>query len=285
MYEVFSADYDRFVNWEGRLALELPFLEEALRSVGARRVLDAACGTGRHAVALAQRGFEVVGADLSPEMVARAHAHAEVTGAPVRFAVAGFGTLAEAVGTGFDALLCLGNSLPHLLTEEALRAALADFAACLRPGGLLCLQNLNYDRILARREAWLVPQAHREGEGEWLFLRHYEFEPDGLLTFQVITLRRHAGGEWDQQVLATRLRPWRERELSRALEGAGFHRLQFWGDMQGAPFDPEESGNLVITALRAGASGSRKTSRGCRGAAEGAEGEAGERKARSQPAS
>lgn len=253
MYEAFSEEYDRFVDWEARLRLELPFLEEALQSVDARRVLDAACGTGRHAVALAQRGYEVVGADLSPEMVARARAHAEAVGVPVRFVVAGFGALAPAVGSGFDALLCLGNSLPHLLTEADLAVALQDFAACLRPGGLLCLQDLNYDRVLARREAWLPLQAHHEGGEERFFLRHYEFEADGLLTFQVVILRRHATSEWGQQVLATRLRPWRERELGLALEEAGFHRLQFWGDMQGAPFDPEESGNLVVTALRAGA--------------------------------
>ncbi|MBC7223655.1 MAG: class I SAM-dependent methyltransferase [Anaerolineae bacterium] len=255
MYETFSQDYDRFVDWEARLRLELPFLEEALQSVGARRVLDAACGTGRHAVALAQQGYEVVGTDLSPEMVARARAHAQATGVSVRVEVAGFGTLAATVGTDFDALLCLGNSLPHLLTEEDLAAALRDFAACLRPGGALALQNLNYDRILARREAWLPLQAHREGEDEWLFLRHYEFDPDGLLTFQVVVLRRQPTGEWNQQVLRTKLRPWRERELSHALEEAGFHRLQFWGDMQGGPFEPEESGNLVVTALRAGAGG------------------------------
>ena len=267
MYEVFSQDYDRFVDWRARLALELPFLEEALRSVGARRVLDAACGTGRHAVALAQRGYEVVGADLSPEMVAQARSYAQATGVPVRFEVAGFGALAPAVGGGFDALLCLGNSLPHLLTEEDLAAALRDFAACLRPGGLLCLQDLNYDRILARREAWLPPQSHREGEDEWLFLRHYEFDPDGLLTFQVVVLRRRGTGEWGQRVLATRLHPWRERELAQALEEAGFHRLQFWGDLQGAPFDPEESGNLVVTALRPGAPEGQPECRGAVGKA------------------
>ncbi len=122
-----------------------------------------------------------------------------------------------------------------------------DFAACLRPGGLLVLQNLNYDRILARREAWLPLQAYREREDERLFLRHYEFDPDGLLTFQVVVLERLAGA-WGQRVLATRLRPWRERELAQALEEAVFHRLQFWGDMQGAPFDPAVSGNLVVTA-------------------------------------
>ena len=42
MYDAFSADYDRFVNWESRLASELPFLIQLLDPRS--RVLDAACG-------------------------------------------------------------------------------------------------------------------------------------------------------------------------------------------------------------------------------------------------
>ena len=48
MYDTFSTDYDRFVNWPSRLAAELPFIESQLEAAGARRVLDAACGTGQH---------------------------------------------------------------------------------------------------------------------------------------------------------------------------------------------------------------------------------------------
>jgi len=50
MYDPFSADYDRFVDWPGRLAAELPLIERQLQGVGAHRVPDAACGTGMHAV-------------------------------------------------------------------------------------------------------------------------------------------------------------------------------------------------------------------------------------------
>ena len=42
-----------------------------------------------------------------------------------RFEAAGFGELSAWVGAGFDALLCLGNSLPHLLTPADLSAASA----------------------------------------------------------------------------------------------------------------------------------------------------------------
>ncbi|MBN1979246.1 MAG: class I SAM-dependent methyltransferase [Anaerolineae bacterium] len=255
MYDDF-VDYDRFVNWPARLAAELPFIEGQLQAVGARRVLDAACGTGMHAIALAQQGYEVVGADLSAGMIerARANARAEYASAAAdvnaQFEVAGFGELAARAGTGFDAVLCLGNSLPHLLTPADLEAALADFAACLRPGGLLLIQDRNFDAVLAQGERWIEPQAHREGDTEWLFLRFYDFEPEGLLAFNVMMLRRKGRGGWSQQVATTRLWPLRQTELVTALRAAGFGVFSYWGDMRGGSFDLEGSGNLVIGGKR-----------------------------------
>ncbi|NIN09754.1 MAG: methyltransferase domain-containing protein, partial [Planctomycetales bacterium] len=168
---------------------------------GPLEVLDSACGTGMHAIALAQRGYTAAGADVSAPMIERARANARASSAPVRFETAGFGELAEVFGQrAFDALLCLGNSLPHLLTDADLTAALDDFAACLRPSGLLLIQNRNFDAVLAHRERWMEPQAHREDETEWLFLRFYDFDPDGLITFNVVTLRREGTGPWTQRV-------------------------------------------------------------------------------------
>ncbi|MBN1177830.1 MAG: class I SAM-dependent methyltransferase [Anaerolineae bacterium] len=250
MYDAFSADYDRFVNWAGRLAAEMPFIERQLAAVGARCVLDAACGTGMHALALARRGYQVSGADLSAGMVERARANAAAAGVAARFEVAGFGELAQRVGTGFDALLCLGNSLPHALTPAELAAALSDFVACLRPGGLLLIQNRNFDAVLARRERWMEPQSHAEPDAEWLFFRFYDFMPDGTLAFNVVTLRRVGGGAWVQQVATTHLWPQRRAELEQALGAAGFGQVTCWGDLAGAPFDPAGSPNLILSALR-----------------------------------
>jgi SAM-dependent methyltransferase len=249
MYDTFSEDYDRFVNWTARLAAEMPFIEGQLGAVGALRVLDSACGTGMHAIALARRGYAAAGADLSAAMIERARANAAAAAVPARFEAAGFGELAPVFGRrAFDVLLCLGNSLPHLLTDAELAAALGDFAACLRPGGLLLIQNRNFDAVLARRERWMEPQTHREGEAEWLFLRFYDFDPDGLLTFNVVTLRREGTDPWTQRVAATRLRPLRQGEALAALAGAGFVNMPCYGDMASAPFDPEASGNLVVAA-------------------------------------
>jgi len=248
LYDALAADYDRFVNWTERLAHELPFFQRLFEAEGVRRVLDAACGTGHHAIALAQAGYEVVGADLSTAMIEHARENASAAGVDVACAVAGLGELA-ALGQTFDAALCLGNSLPHLLTAAAVQAALADFVAALRPGGLLIVQNRNFDKVGAERERFLGPQSHREGEREWLFVRFYDFY-DETLTFNMVRLARTAEG-WSQSVESTELRPIFFDDLAGALAAAGFEGVRFCGSYEGETFDPAHSGDLIAVARRA----------------------------------
>jgi SAM-dependent methyltransferase len=254
MYDAFSEDYDRFVNWAARLATELPFIEGQLQAVKEAegrpaRVLDAACGTGIHAIALAQNGYPAAGADLSGGMVERARANAAAFGVSVRFEKAGFGDLRRVFGSGqFDALICLGNSLPHLLTPQDLAIALADFAACLRPSGLILVQNRNFDAVMARRERWMEPQSYREGDSEWIFVRFYDYKPGDWIDFNILTLRRSGPSAWEQHVSTTRLRPLLQAELETALTTAGFTEITSYGNMAGELFEPETSGNLIIRA-------------------------------------
>jgi glycine/sarcosine N-methyltransferase len=255
MYDSLSADYDRFVNWPERLAAEMPFIDAKIRMAAPSgrptRVLDAACGTGMHAIELARMGYETSGADLSARMIDRAIENAQQAGVEVDFAVAGFGELARSF-SGFDALLCLGNSLPHVSDKEALLSALRDFSGCLRPGGLLLIQNRNFDLVLERGERWMSPEAYRMGEREWLFVRFYDFDQDGLITFNMITLKREGGSSWEQKVGSTRLYPITVKELIDALVTVGFNQIETYGSMSEASFDPKSSGNLVIGALSTG---------------------------------
>jgi glycine/sarcosine N-methyltransferase len=251
MYDTFSSDYDRFVNWQSRLAVELPFIIEKLHESNARVVLDAATGTGMHAIALAQLGYQASGADISRGMVERAQMNANSAGVQARFEIAGFGSLAQTFGSGScDAVLCLGNSLPHLLSRTDLDQALVDFAACLKAGGLLLIQNRNFDAVIANHDRWMEPQSYSEGQVEWIFQRFYDFDPDGLLTFNMVTLKRSMQGNWTQEVVTSRLRPILKVELLLSLSEAGFMSLIPFGNMTGAPFNPETSPNLVVMARK-----------------------------------
>ena len=100
MYDQFSKDYDRFVNWEARLSSEIPFLSdqlEALRSHPGNSVavLDAASGTGQHLIALSDLGFACTGADFSKNMVEKARMNANEAGHDILFKHAGFGELSK----------------------------------------------------------------------------------------------------------------------------------------------------------------------------------------------
>ncbi len=261
MYDAFSKDYDFFVNWPSRLAYELPFIQDqinlSISSNSAVSVLDAACGTGQHAIALAlasdaKAAFNVFGADYSAGMIAKAEQNRENSAVSVKFKLAGFGDLASNFHQEnqfpFDVVLCLGNSLPHLTRREDLSRTLKDFKACLKSGGMVLIQNRNFDAVLAGQQRWMEPQAAQNGGVEFLFVRFYDFRPDGLIDFNIITLSRENGKSWTQTLNHTLLMPLLAGELTSALIDAGFKDITSYGDMTGKAFDPLTSGNLIIKA-------------------------------------
>lgn len=257
MYDSFSDDYDRFVNWEGRLAVELPFLIAELSNQSndtAHKisVLDAACGTGQHLIALAKHGFDCSGADISEKMVAIAQNNAQAANLKISFKQAGFGQLSRNFDQqAFDNLMCLGNSLPHVLAEDDMINTLTDFRSMLRPGGKLIIQNRNFNSVLQSRSRWMEPQTYHESGKTWIFFRFYDFDPDGLITFNIIILSDQGEHEFQQKLISTRLWPLKQVELEILLQSAGFSEIISFGDLQGSVFDPERSGNLVITARAA----------------------------------
>ncbi len=247
LYDQFSESYDVMVAWEERLEREEPFFREIFQRAKARRVLDVGSATGGHVLRFAEMGLEAVGVDPSAEMVRRAEARGAGRRG-VRFLQAGFGELAQRVGDGFDVVTCIGNTLPHATTRPDLNRALADMAAVLRRGGLLVIQQLNYDRILAEQRRFLGTSSGVRGEVEYLFFRFYDFHGEKL-TFNVVTFRKEAG-QWSFQVGSTSLRATRQGEVAEALARAGFDSVQWYGSYGKEPFDPASSGDLVAVAAR-----------------------------------
>jgi len=256
MYDQFASDYDRFVNWDNRLAFEIPLIEKILDEVKSpngepTQVLDAACGTGMHALALAKAGYQVSGADFSLEMIKKAKLNAASAGLDLPFETAGFGELASVFGEArFDAVLCLGNSLPHLIHEAELASTLADFLACLKPNGLLLIQNRNFDSVMQKRDRWMEPQSFQDDTKQWIFERFYDFNLDGTIGFNIVNLHRIGVSEWKSEVVSTLLKPQLRDDLLRKINLAGFERVYTYGSLGGDPFDPQTSGNLILVARK-----------------------------------
>ena len=114
------------------------FVSERAKLHGAR-VLDAGCGGGLLAEALAARGARVTGVDLAPGMIEVARLHATEGGLDIDYRVLAVDALAEHEPAAFDAITCM-EMLEHV-DEPA--AMFASFATLLRPGGDLFVSTIN----------------------------------------------------------------------------------------------------------------------------------------------
>ncbi len=192
-------------------------------------VLDAGCGTGGLALALAGLGFKVTGIDSDAEMIrlatekCRAIPDArfeimDLRDAPSRFYAA-----------SFTAVICFGNTLVHLVSREEISGFIRKVRGMLKKDGLFLVQILNYDRILDQGLT-VLPTLE-----------------DDKIRFER-TYRPEAGSErlWFRTVLTVKpgpkviensvpLIPLRRGELAGMLANAGFGRVEWFGDFNGGP--------------------------------------------------
>ncbi len=216
----FVDKWDELIDWEARSSSEGLFFINELRNRGAHKILDVATGTGFHSLRLMKAGFDVVSADGSPEMLAKAFANAHDHGYILRTVEADWRWLNQDVHGKFDAIICLGNSFTHLFSENDRRKALAEFYAALRHDGVLILDQRNYDAILD--EGFKFKHTYYYcGENVRAEPEHVD---EGLARFRY---------EFpDQSVFHLNMFPLRKAYVRRLLFEVGFQSVRTLGDFQ-----------------------------------------------------
>ncbi len=209
--------YDALVDWEKRLAREMPLLRQILAQAPSKKVLIAGCGTGGHVIALAKEGFEVIGIDSDPAMVeaaqkkldaaiadinraslGRVGIHPDMPGGPrapqtlrTRVELCAIEECTR-LGQRFGAALCLGNTLPNLSAPGQLEAALRALYELLLPGGIFFSQNLNYDKRWREKTKWFPLLSGRTEDEEVILFKVAEYGSD-FLDFHTVFLTRSIG--------------------------------------------------------------------------------------------
>jgi cyclopropane fatty-acyl-phospholipid synthase-like methyltransferase len=132
---------------------EIEFLIAELGIGPGARILDVGCGTGRHAVELARRGYLMTGIDISEGMLREAARAAEEAGVSVELIQADASRFSTDMS--FDAAICLCEGGFGLLGSgddplEHDQAILANVFGALKPGGLFVLTVLSALSMMRR---------------------------------------------------------------------------------------------------------------------------------------
>ncbi len=245
-----AACYDRMIRWERRLALERPLFEALWHRRGARSVLDAACGSGAHLELFVEQGLKAVGADGSPGMLELARQRLATLPEERRppLTLATWRELPNKIAARFDAVLCLGNSLPYVTDQGELEASLAGLWSRVAPEGMLVIQYKNFELLRSRGERFLPLSSHREeGRVEMVAVRQYDWR-EGAVDFLAIILQREAPtADWRMRHWTTPLATWPPALVSGVLLGLGA-RVELCGSLALEPFDPAASDDVVLVA-------------------------------------
>lgn len=249
MFESFQPFYEIMIDWEARLAGESSLFQRALSSVHAQSVLDSACGTGHHACLFARWGMDVAGSDLSAAMVEKSRHLAASRNLKIDIRQASFDRLSQTFDRTFDAVVCVGNSLSAAGSRSTVTDGIADMHQVIRPGGVLMVQVLNYERFPPGQTVY-GEAVHRMHLGQsYLFLKAWR-RAATKCEMDVIVLTDGATGQWTRTVFTERLLVMDRSGLVEMLEHSGFGKIHLYGGYDGTPFDSKTSRDLIAVARR-----------------------------------
>jgi ubiquinone/menaquinone biosynthesis C-methylase UbiE len=227
---------------------QLNFFKSIFKGNNIKRVLDLACGSGNYSLEFARWGLDVTGVDFEATMIDLAKkkaANAEIEN--VNFLVGDMRELAD-LQHPFDAIVCIGNSLVHLLTDNDLNKALNEMNRLLKPNGLLLLQILNYEHIIEKHITTLSDITNNEAG--LIFTRQYEFRTDDLIDFNTSLILNNEQEQTSLDTGTVTLRPLRPQELEIFLLKSGFTAPNFYGDFKRTPLQIKDHMTLVATTTK-----------------------------------
>jgi SAM-dependent methyltransferase len=228
-YDALAANYHLiFEDWDASIERQAAALDSVVRALlgeGPHSVLDVACGIGTQSLGLAALGHRVSGSDLSSAAVERARNEAAARKLAVEFSVADMRAAYEHHGRReFDVVVCADNSLPHLLSDDDIAAALGELLRCTRPGGL-CIVSLRDYAAVERGVPQVKPYGlHRDGDRRRVLLQVWEWR--GALYDLSLYAIDDEGGVCSASVGRTTYYAIPVAEVAALMERAGFTKVR-----------------------------------------------------------
>ncbi len=202
-------------------AQQVDWLWQKLKLAPGSRVLDLTCGPGLYSVALAQRGCRVTGVDFSPASIAyaREQAAAADVADTCTFVESDVRAFVPEAGA-YDAALFIYGQLAVFPRNDA-TALLHTVATALRPGGRICVELLDQERIDKKSSTWwYTDDTGLWGDAPFLHLGERQWDAEAAMSLERFYVIHLESGAFDEILLCDQ--SYGAPEMVAMMEQAGF---------------------------------------------------------------
>jgi 2-polyprenyl-3-methyl-5-hydroxy-6-metoxy-1,4-benzoquinol methylase len=250
-FDNISLAYDNSIDWDSRLKREIPFLVSLIKNKQNPCVLDLACGSGRHSIALASQGAEVTGIDSSKSMIQAAELHAKERGVTPQFIVTEMESIGSVVEGPFDLIICLGNSLALVNDIDSLKDVVRQVFHMLETGGSFVGQVLNFEEIHWTGFRTFPSKTGKLENGEEItFSRLFEHTDYPYSSTLVMSAFKKEGESWVSEVTTQKVLNLKHDQLKTIFEEAGFSSVGIFSDYERGTLDKKYDRSMVIHCVK-----------------------------------
>lgn len=223
-YHALAVSYDRLTNdVDYRQTVE--FYKKILAREGCspRTAADLACGTGSVALLLAREGMQVVGVDLSPEMLCVASQKAQELENPPLFICQDLSRLR--LPRGVDLAVCALDSLDYITDPAACAEAIRRIYHVLNPGGIFIFDVNTPEKLRAMDDQVFLD----EDEDVYCVWRGSFDEKTNICAYGMDLFQRR-GAVWERSFEEHCEYAYSEEQLRGYLQSAGFTQIRVYAD-------------------------------------------------------
>ena len=234
-YHALAASYDRLTNdvdYEATVEFYMQILErEGLRP---RTAVDLACGTGSVTKILAQKGYDVVGVDMSEDMLTQAFQKVQDMECSPRFICQSLQQLY--LPRGVDMAVCALDSLDYITNPEDCAEAIRRTYKVLNPGGIFIFDVNTPEKLRA-----MDGQVFLDEDDDVYCVWRGEFdEQTNICSYAMDLFQRH-GGVWHRSFEEHCEYAYSREQLTGYLKAAGFTHIEVYADRKfEAPAEGEQ---------------------------------------------
>lgn len=222
-------------------AQQVDFIERVLELRPGARLLDLCCGHGRHSIALARRGYEVTGLDLSAYHIELAQKAAAEAGVSATFICDDMRNLP--VEPPFDAVINIFTSFGYFESDDENAKVITRVGQALKPGGRFLL---DVNHVIGTLRSFRPSDVAHHDDGSMIIQeRAYDAEAG-----RITESSTYIAPDGERTVHSFMVRNYTMPEFRRLIEAAGMRVLRTYGGFDGSPLTMD-SRRLIVLAERA----------------------------------